>query len=65
MRQQMIRYSPSQNDHDIVKRKKTTDLLVDDLAVNFSSGDIVIAAQSDVEVALVITEIEVYLATVI
>jgi len=42
-----------------------THLLVDDLAVNFSSCDVVIAAQSDVEVALVVTKIEVYLATVI
>ena len=57
--------SPGQNDHELESRRTSTHLLVNDLAVNFSSGDVVIAAQSDVEVALVVTEIEVYLASVI
>ena len=53
----------SQDPRTIVIPK--TYLLVDDLAVNFSSGDVIIAAQSDIEVAFVVAEVEVDLATVV
>jgi hypothetical protein len=55
----------SENSHDLDNKRTVTHLLVDDLAVYFSSGDVIIATQSDVEVALVVAEVEVDLATVV
>jgi len=40
------------------RSRTVTHLLVDDLAVDFSSGDVIIATQSDVEVAFVVAEVE-------
>ena len=44
---------------------KFTDLLLDDMLVNFSSGYIVVLAQADIEVSLVITEIQIRLSTIV
>ena len=55
----------SENSHDPDNKGTVTHLLIDDLAVYFSSGDVIIATQSDVEVALVVSEVEVDLATVV
>jgi hypothetical protein len=42
-----------------------TYLLLDDLAVDLARGDVVVARQGDVEVALVVAEVEVGLAAVV
>ena len=55
----------SENSHDSDNIGAVTHLLVDDLAVYFSSGDVIVATQSDVEVAFVVAEVEIDLATVV
>lgn len=42
-----------------------TDLLLDDMLVNFSSGYIVVLAQADIEISLVITKIQIRLSTIV
>lgn len=42
-----------------------TDLLLDNMLVNFSSGNIVVLAQADIEVSLVVTKIQIRLSTIV
>ena len=55
----------SENNHDLDSKRTVAHLLVDDLAVYFSSSNVIIAAQSDVEVSLVVAEVEVDFPTVV
>ena len=42
-----------------------TNLLLDDMLIDLSSGDVVILAQADIEVSLVVSEIQITLSTIV
>jgi hypothetical protein len=50
---------------NILKMPESTDLLLNDMLVDFSSGDIIVLAQADIEISLVVSKIQIRLSTII
>lgn len=46
-------------------RDEPTDLLLNDMLIDFASGDVVVLAQADVEVSLVVPQIQIRLSTIV